>query len=282
MRAEPVDRWFNGDGIRVHGLDWGGPADGRLVLFLHGVGGNAWIWDPVATRLRAAVPGHRLIALDGRDGGDTDHPPIGYERERFVADVAAVHDALGGQPMTLVGHSRGGWLAASVAAVHPARVERLVLVDPARLVFAAAADADSFYASVRAGLGPFDSEAAAVAWARASEPDAAWTEARIRSLLFGLRRLPDGRLAGKLPLEALPQLQAARAVGAAGVEELARISAPTLLIVADRQSPARRADKLAYAERIANVRVVHLDGTHHVHTDRPAEVSATIAGFVSA
>jgi pimeloyl-ACP methyl ester carboxylesterase len=281
MTTSPTDRWFDGDGIRIHALDWGGPQDGTPVLFLHGVGGNAWIWDDVAPRLRTALPDTRLVALDGREGGDTDHPATGYERERYVADVLAVHDALGGRPMVLVGHSRGGWLAAWLAATHPDRVERLVLVDPARLVFASRSAADGYYAGVRGALGPFESEEAAIAWARQADPRAQFSPVRVRSFLFGLRRLPDGRLVGKLPPEVVPQLQAAREDGDAVATALGRISCPTLLLVGTRQPDERIAHRLAYGERIPGVTIVRIDGTHFLHTDAPAEVAAAIADFVA-
>jgi pimeloyl-ACP methyl ester carboxylesterase len=277
----PADRWFEGSGIRVHGLDWGGPADGTPMLFLHGVGGNAWIWDDVAPRLRVALPGHRLVALDGRDGGDTEHPPTGYERDDFVRDVLAAHDDLGGRPMVLVGHSRGGWLAAWLAGKHPDRVERLVLVDPARLVFATGGDADSFYTWVRNALGPFEDEASAIAAVRSEHEPAIWSPVRTRSTMFGFRRDAEGRLIGKLPPEVVPQLRHAREGGEVVTEALAEIAAPTLLLVAERQSDGRRADKLAYAERIPDVKLVRLDGSHFLHTDLPAEVAAEIAGFVT-
>jgi pimeloyl-ACP methyl ester carboxylesterase len=277
----PADRWFEGSGIRVHGLDWGGPADGTPMLFLHGVGGNAWIWDDVAPRLRVALPGHRLVALDGRDGGDTEHPPTGYERDDFVRDVLAAHDDLGGRPMVLVGHSRGGWLAAWLAGKHPDRVERLVLVDPARLVFATGGDADSFYTWVRNALGPFEDEASAIAAVRSEHEPAIWSPVRTRSTMFGFRRDAEGRLIGKLPPEVVPQLRHAREGGEVVTEALAEIAAPTLLLVAERQSDGRRADKLVYAERIPDVKLVRLDGSHFLHTDLPAEVAGEIAAFVS-
>ena len=276
----PADRWFDSGGVRVHGLDWGGPDDGVPVLFLHGVGGNAWIWDDVAPRLRDALPGHRLIALDGRDGGDTDHPPTGYERDDFVADVLAAHDALGVRPMVLVGHSRGAWLAAWLASQHPERVAQLVLVDPARLVFSTSGDADSFYGWVRGALGPFDDEAAAIAAVAREHPTAVWSPVRRRSTLFGFRRDAEGRLVGKLPVDVVPQLRRAREGGEAVTEALSGITAPTLLFVAEGQADARRADKLAYAERIPHARVVRLPGSHFLHTDEPAAVAREIAAFV--
>lgn len=277
----PTERWFQGHGIRIHGLEWGDRPSGTPILFLHGVGGNAWVWDDVAPRLVAALPGHRLVAIDQRDGGDTDHPATAYDRADFIADIVAVHDRLGGEPMILVGHSRGGWLGAAFAIDHPDRVAGLVLVDPARLAFATDTDSESFYRWVRDALGPFESEDAALAWARREDPDAVWTDVRTRSLLFGYRAAADGQLVGKLPSGAVDHLRAARS-GAEGVTTaLATMTRPVLLLVAERQSAARIADKIAYADRLPQVRTVRIDGTHFLHTDAPAEVSGAIARFVT-
>jgi pimeloyl-ACP methyl ester carboxylesterase len=277
----PQDRWLTGDGIRLHALDWGGPEAGTLVLLLHGVGGNAWIWADVAPALAAGLPDHHVVSLDQRDGGDSDHPPEGYERDRFVADVLAVQDALGGRPMVLVGHSRGGWLASWLAASHPERVERLVLVDPARLVFATAEDAEGFFSWVRGSLGPFAGPDAAIAWAQAQDEAALWTPTRIRSFLAGpARGADDGRLVGKLPLNVVPLLRQAREGGGVVTEALHRVTMPALVLVAEHQSTARMADKLEYAERIPHARVVRLPGSHFLHTDVPDAVSAAILEFV--
>jgi pimeloyl-ACP methyl ester carboxylesterase len=276
------DRWFEDAGIRIHGLDWGGPADGPVVLLLHAVGSNAWIWDDVARHLRTVLPGHRVVAFDQRDGGDTDHPTTGYGRDAFTADALAVHRALGGRPVVLVGHSRGGWLAAWIAASRPEAVETLVLVDPARLEFATVGDADRFYAWVEGALGPFADEAAAIEWASAADREATWTPTRVRSFLFGLRRAEDGRLVGKLPREAVGQLRAARTDATEVLDAVPGIRVPTLLLVADRQPPERRAHKLRYGDLIRGIEVHHLDGSHFLPTDTPIEVADHIAAFVKA
>ena len=227
------------------------------------------------------LPGHRIVAIDQRDGGDTDHPATGYDRAAFSGDVAAVHDALGGRPMVLVGHSRAGWLASWIAATSPERIDRLVLVDPARLTFASAGEADAFFAWVRGSLGPFDSADAAVAWAQAQDRAAVWSDVRVRSFLFGLRALPGGRLVGKLPIDVVPLLRQAREGAEEVTEALSRIAAPTLLVVSERQSPLRIADKLEYAKRIAGIVVERVDASHFVHTDAPDELAAVIGRFVA-
>lgn len=278
----PRSLWLPGDGVRVHALDWG-PVTGAagLVLMLHGVAGNAWVWEPVASRLRDAIGDRcRIVAVDGRDGGLTDHPTTGYEVERFGADLVAVHDALGGGPLTLVGHSRGGWLAAWFAERHPDRMEHLVLVDPARLIFGSEADAERFYTWVLEGLGPFASRRAAVGWARKHDPDADWNAARTHAFMAGLSERKDGSLVGLLPPSAVDQLRAARQREDVVGPQLASIACPVMLMVASRQPDARRRDKLAYAERLLDVRVTQVDGTHFLHTDAPDRVADLIASFV--
>ena len=49
-----------GDGTRIEVLDWGGTGD--AVMFVHGFGLNAHIWDDIAPRLTNE---HRVLALTG-------------------------------------------------------------------------------------------------------------------------------------------------------------------------------------------------------------------------
>jgi pimeloyl-ACP methyl ester carboxylesterase len=269
----PTDRWVVRDGVRIHVLDWGGPADGHPVLLFHGVGGNALVWNDVAPRLRTSLPDHRILAVDTRDGGRTDHPPTGYRLADVMDDVVAIADDLRAERVSLVGHSRGGWLAASVAAVHPERVDRIVLVDPAPIRFASASAGDQAYRWIFGNLGPFASRAAAVEWARSEEPTAVWSPTRIGAFLDNLVDQPDGTVAGRLPRSAMEQLRAARADGHTIAYEA--VTAPTLLLVATDASEQMEG-RLAYAERIRGTRVVEVAGTHFLHTDAPDEVARLV------
>ncbi len=271
----PVSRWVTRDGVRIHCLDWGGPADRPVLLLLHGVGGNALIWTDVARRLRGSLPDHRIVAVDTRDGGRTDHPASGYGLAEFVVDVLAVAaDVAPGRPVSLAGHSRGGWLGACVSALHPERVDRLVLLDPARITFGTAAAGAAAYTWIFGNLGPFASREAAVTWARTEEPRAAWTETRVASFLDNLVDQPGGGVVSRLPGAALEQLRAARADGEGLRYE--DVAAPTLLILASGLGEQHMADRMTYAERIAGTRVERVMGTHFLHTDAPAEVAALI------
>lgn len=117
------------NGIRHHLAVLGDePGDGA-VLCLHGlVMDNLSSWYFTAgTRLAAT---RRVITLDLRGHGRSERPATGYAIGDFEADVLGVLDALGHTgPVDLLGNSFGGQLAATIAAHHPHRVRRLVLVD---------------------------------------------------------------------------------------------------------------------------------------------------------
>jgi pimeloyl-ACP methyl ester carboxylesterase len=279
--SQTRDVFFEREGVRLHGIDWGGAADGVPLIMLHGVGGNGWTWDALGSRLhRSLGDGFHLIGLDQRGSGDSDKPASGYEPDEFARDVLAVQDALGGKPMVLVGHSRGGWLAAFIAAHWPERLSHLVLVDPARLSFDSAQDADDFYSPVRALLGPFASREAALAAARERDPRAQWTPARERTFLFGLQERPDGMLAGKTPPEVIDQLRAVREREDRVSPNLHRATMPTLLLVASTSPEKRLNQKLAYKTHIPHAQLEMLNGTHNLQNDLPDQVADLISRFV--
>lgn len=73
----------------------------------------------------------RVVTFDPRGNGKSDHPPTGYTLDDHVRDVLAVMDAETRDPATLVGYSMAGNHAAMIAALHPDRVSRAVLIAPA-------------------------------------------------------------------------------------------------------------------------------------------------------
>jgi pimeloyl-ACP methyl ester carboxylesterase len=73
---------------------------------------------------------YHVLSLDQRGHGASEWPnPPAYATEDFVADLVGVMDGMGWPRMTVVGHSMGGANAMALAAWHPERVERLVIVD---------------------------------------------------------------------------------------------------------------------------------------------------------
>jgi len=106
-----------------------GGAPGRPVLFVHGLGGSSRQWQAQLAHLR---PTRRAVALDLRGHGDSEPAgdPSAYTLEGYVADLAAVADAVELERFVLVGHSLGATVALEYAALNPERVAGLLLVDP--------------------------------------------------------------------------------------------------------------------------------------------------------
>ncbi|MBL8274067.1 MAG: alpha/beta hydrolase, partial [Xanthomonadales bacterium] len=87
------------------------------------------IYDPTFAALAAA--GHRVTRFDLYGSGTSDRPRGAYDMALFTRQVDELLDALAiEEPVDLVGLSMGGAITAAYAAEHPARVRRLVLIDP--------------------------------------------------------------------------------------------------------------------------------------------------------
>ena len=109
----------------THYLEWGDPANPRVMLLLHGFRGHAHWWDFVAPWFAAA---YRVIAIDFCGMGDSSSRPE-YSRASFVAEVRAMLDHIGPKAVTLVGHSFGGRIAVFVAHQYPKLLERAIVID---------------------------------------------------------------------------------------------------------------------------------------------------------
>jgi len=95
-------------------------GSGPLVLFLHGFALHPDTYRATRVRLAAdaTVVMPALFRLDGR-----------WSYERVLGLVMDGLKPFGSEPLTVIGHSFGGGLALGIAARHPGRVHRLVLVD---------------------------------------------------------------------------------------------------------------------------------------------------------
>ncbi|MFJ9443970.1 alpha/beta fold hydrolase [Kitasatospora sp. NPDC101235] len=110
-------------------LRW--PADdpqAPTIVAVHGITANGLAWYEVARRIAGRAT---LLAPDLRGRGASRTVAGPYGLARHADDVAALIDALGSGPVTVVGHSMGAWVTALAAVRHPDLVHRVLLVDGA-------------------------------------------------------------------------------------------------------------------------------------------------------
>src|SRR4051812_16948218 len=123
--------WTSGmravNGLSLHLVE-AGPADGPLLILLHGFPEFWWAWRHQITPL--AEQGYRVVAPDMRGYNQSDAPQdvASYRLDVLVADVLALADGFGAGRFRLVGHDWGGIVAWAVGASHPERLERLVVM----------------------------------------------------------------------------------------------------------------------------------------------------------
>lgn len=267
-------------------LRTGDPA-GPKLLALHGWLDNAASFEPLFPELA----GFDLVALDLPGHGASAHraPGHDYAYVDWLHDVLDALDALGWERAHLLGHSMGATIASTLASACPERVDRLALVE---------------------GLGPLGAPAEsagtrlreAVAARRRSQrktevlqrviPDLG-TAVQARLLATPMRYADAERIVrrnlrpveGGFAWRSDPRLRLPSALRLTeeGVRAvLTGIEAPTLLIAASPAppyfTPAQRAARAACVRRIE---VQELQGGHHLHMERAAEVGARLRAFLA-
>lgn len=121
------------DGVRIHAIKGGrGPA----LLLLHGHPQTHAIWHKVAPTLAEHFT---VVAADLRGYGDSGKPQgapdhANYSKRRMALDQVALMRGLGFTSFAVMGHDRGGRVAARMAIDHPEAVTQLVTLDVAPTV----------------------------------------------------------------------------------------------------------------------------------------------------
>jgi len=122
-----MDQFVSTNGIRLHYLDH--PGEGPTIVLMPGLTANAHSFDGL---IKAGLsPSLRVLALDMRGRGLSDKPAGGYRMADHAADMLGLLDALELKEVILGGHSFGGLLTIYLAAHHPERFSRLVVIDAA-------------------------------------------------------------------------------------------------------------------------------------------------------
>jgi len=278
-RPEP-GLWFDGaDGTRLAADAWGYP-DAPTVVMLHGGGQTRHAWGGTGAAL--ARSGFRAISIDMRGHGDSDRAPGGdYRLDRFVDDLLAVMDAVGGRP-ALVGASLGGLtglVAEGEAPEH--RASALVMVDAAaRIELVGAARIRAFMTARPDGFSSLEEVASAIAEYQPHRPPPDDLSGLTKNLRLGEDgrwrwhwdpALMDGphRLSGALDLERLR--------GAAR-----RISIPTLLVRGRLSDVISEEGANEFLELVPHAEFTDIsDAGHMVAGDRNDVFTAAVVDFLT-
>lgn len=113
--------------LSVGQIFWREAGLGPSLVFLHGS------WDDGSQWLRTIEhlsPDFQCFAPDLLGFGESERPNVHYSIDLEVECLAQYLDNLNLRQVYLIGHSVGGWVAASYAIKYPDRVQGLVLLAP--------------------------------------------------------------------------------------------------------------------------------------------------------
>jgi 3-oxoadipate enol-lactonase len=243
-----------------------GPEDAPVVVLGNSLGAARGMWDP---QVPALAERYRVVTYDMRGHGASPAPAGPYTLDDLVDDLVALLDRIGAGRAHVAGLSLGGMVGLRLAAREPARVHRLAV-----LCTSAKTEPQGFLdraAAVRAnGTAPI-APAVVSRWLTpsyaAEHPDLV---ARLEGMIAGCD--DEG--------------YAACAEVVAGIDlrdDLARITAPTLVISGAEDQALPPAHQEAIAEAIAGSRFELLSpGAHLVNLERTLEVTGALLAHFDA
>jgi pimeloyl-ACP methyl ester carboxylesterase len=252
-------------GVTVDYVERGDP-NGTPVVFLHGVTDSWRSFEPMLPHLPASI---RAIAVTQRGHGGSSRPDT-YRYVDFSADVAALLDALEIPSAVIVGHSMGSLVAQRFAIDHPDRTAGLVLLG-ALPTIKGHPEVQAFWDGALANLtDPVDPGIAReFQVSTLAQPIAP----ALLDLFVGESLKVPARVWKTTFREFLDTDFSA---------DLGRITAPALVIWADKDGFSRRQERDALAAGIPGAIVRdYLGAGHAMHWEDPVRVAADVAGFVA-
>jgi pimeloyl-ACP methyl ester carboxylesterase len=273
------DRYVSTSERRYHYREWGDDGSPPLLI-LHGVTGHSWEFDRVAERLASRF---HIISLDQRGHGASDWA-ASYGVDEMAEDAIDVLDAINLERLTIVGHSMGGIVGYLLAARHPERVERLVVIDVGPETVASdwgAAIADAalgYYASTDYQT-PDDAVAAYLDGATGAKAD----ELR-RFVVNNLRQREDGRWAWRFDARGL-HASFARDMPAADLQwaALRAVTCPALVVRGGLSEAITDETARRIEQALQNGTIVRIAGAgHDVHIDQFEPLMEVLEPFVTA
>jgi len=110
--------------------EWHGPAEGPVVICVHGLTTPSFVWGGMVTGLTGM--GYRVLTYDLYGRGYSDRPGGTQDALLFSRQLSGLMaDQKVPTPVTLIGYSMGGAIVSCFSARHPERVSQLVLLAPA-------------------------------------------------------------------------------------------------------------------------------------------------------
>lgn len=263
------------------------------ILFAHPGGpGMDWGYDrmPEVETFATVV----YIEPVGTGRSSLEAGPRGFTLDRYAADVESLRVRLGQGPITLLGHSHGGFVAQTYALRYPGSLSGLILYDTTPTT------GPEWQKDVEAGIARFKEEpwfadaAAALAEETTATTDSAMTAifhrefplyvadwTRRQNELEGYRNAFRCHVAPTRATDPTSKREVGVAPALEVRDRLSRITAPTLLIVGRMDFVTPEKYSRIIQKEIRDSRLVVLEQSGHMgHVEEPEAFADAVRGFI--
>ncbi|MCZ7567653.1 MAG: alpha/beta fold hydrolase [Ardenticatenaceae bacterium] len=273
-------RFIRAGGHRIHFLEAGA---GPPIVFVHGHGGGAAVWHPV---MEGLAPHAHLLAVDLLGWGLSERAAFAGRTPReaqawWVESLEAWRVALGLERFTMVGHSLGGFVAASYALAHPERLDRLVLENAGGIRAPAALPPALYFRMVGPQrlvrlFGPAGH--LVVRWARRVEAARTAVPGALADYYYELATRPGSAASGE---RAFARLLSLRRWRLPLLEAMRQVQTPTLLIWGENDTLIPPLTGYLLRTKMPAARLVIVTGAgHSPHAERPPAFVEALLSFL--
>jgi pimeloyl-ACP methyl ester carboxylesterase len=254
-------------------------GEGRPLVCVHGTLGDFRTWSAVTGPLSKR---HRVIAVSLRRFFPEHWDGVGddYRIARHVADIIGFIEKLGGGPVDLMGHSRGGYIAFRVAQQRPELLRKLILAEPGGelditldplAVPGGAAERAARFAASAAKVADGDIDGGLKLFFEAIEGDGAW--ARLAAAPKQQLRDNAFTLIGQVDEDRKPYTKA----------EAQSIMTPTLFVGGTDTKGSLPAVLRALAPQVPGARTTMISGAGHwMFEQAPEQFCESVLTFLAA
>lgn len=240
------------------------------VFLLHGIGGNRHTWPALVDALGRA--GYCAVACD-LPGYGTSATVEPYTLEQLALSCVQCMDIVGARRAVVLGHSMGGMVAQTIAALAPGRADGLILY--ATSAAFGRPDGDWQRDFVRQRTAPLDAGCSMSELAQ-----------DLVARMVGPTASAQAIAAAVAAMGAVPPETYRAALGALVAfdrrADLPNIAVPTLALAAENDGNAPPAVLQKMAQRIPGAEYVCLPQAGHLaHLETPAAFNAAVLAFLS-
>jgi esterase len=253
--------------MQLHFQEYG---QGEPVIILHGLFGSSTNWQSIGRKLAGQ---YHVFAVDQRNHGNSPHAGQ-MDYGNMADDILDFMEQHGLRETNVLGHSMGGKTAMQLALSHPARVQRLVIVDIAPRRYPPAHD-EILQALTSLDPPQFQSR-------KQMEAALAIPDLRTRQfLLMNVARDETGRFHWKFGLENI-QRNYDRLNDALTLNSDRQFDKPTLVLRGEKSDYVREEDFTLIRSLFPRAEFRTVPGAGHwIHADNPEAFLKIVSEFLA-